>query len=167
MRNQVARHMNTFNKNSVHKNIRRNFILDDEDHIEEGIRDYSETLQHPETEEDNKQMVTPKWLQNIQSNAIVPISVDKTIPLELIDKYRKDCTELLSPNTIQEIEQKPGDETNPIHLIWMLKQIAEDKSMSLTKRHRWLGYIQGILVMKGSFTVEEEREYTRPMFNGS
>lgn len=49
----------------------------------------------------------------------------------------------------------------------MLQQISEDLTMSETKRHRWLGYIQGILVMKGVFTVEEEREYTRPLFNGT
>ena len=49
----------------------------------------------------------------------------------------------------------------------MLQQIKDDSEMSQTKRHRWLGYIQGVLVMKGVFSVEEEREYTRPIFNGS
>lgn len=158
-RNHVAQHMNTFNKNSVHKDLRRASLLDDDYSIEEGLEDYN-----------NQQVevnMTPKWLQNLKDNAVQPVSGDKTIPQELLDKYRQDCINLLPPNSVIVVEQKPGEETHPIHLIWMLQQIASDQTMSQTKRHRWLGYIQGILVSKGAFTVEEEREYTRPMFNGA
>lgn len=34
------------------------------------------------------------------------------------------------------------------------------------KLHRWLGYIQGILIAAGELTVREERERTRPIFHG-
>ena len=157
-RNHVAQHMNTFNKNSIHKDLKRAFLLEDDDHIEEGLQELNEK---------DDLMPTPKWLQNLHSSSVLPKSADKTIPTELIEKYVKDCISLLPPNAIQGIEQKPGDETNPIHLLWMLQQITEDETMSQTKRHRWLGYIQGVLVMKGVFTVTEERDYTRPIFNGN
>lgn len=160
MRNQVARHMNTFNKNSVHKDLRKASLLDDDYFVEEGFIEYSE-------KDEEQVMPTPVWLQNLKSNAEVLKDADKTIPCELLDKYKKDCISLLPPNSVLSIEQKPGDETNPIHLIWMLQQIKDNTEMSQTKRHRWLGYIQGVLVMKGVFSVEEEREYTRPIFNGA
>lgn len=160
MRNQVARHMNTFNKNSIHKDLRRVSLLDDDYFVEEGFTEYNE-------KDEEQIMPTPVWLQNLKYNADILKDADKTIPCELLDKYKKDCISLLPPNSVLSIEQKPGDETNPIHLIWMLQQIKDDSEMSQTKRHRWLGYIQGVLVMKGVFSVEEEREYTRPIFNGA
>lgn len=159
MRNQVARHMNTFNKNSIHKDLRRASLLDDDYFVEEGFTEYNE-------KDEEQIMPTPVWLQNLKYNADILKDADKTIPCELLDKYKKDCISLLPPNSVLSIEQKPGDETNPIHLIWMLQQIKDDSEMSQTKRHRWLGYIQGVLVMKGVFSVEEEREYTHPIFNG-
>lgn len=159
-RNQVARYMNTFNKNSIHKDLRRESLLDNGYSIEEGLDDY--ILNKEETI-----MPTPRWLQTLKDNAVLPKNEDKTIPCELLDKYEKDCISLLPPNSVLSIEQKPGDETNPVHLIWMLQQIKDNSEMSQTKRHRWLGYIQGVLVMKGVFNVEEEREYTRPIFNGA
>ena len=159
-RNQVARYMNTFNKNSIHKDLRRESLLDNDYSIEEGLDDY--ILNKEETI-----MPTPRWLQTLKDNAVLPKNEDKTIPCELLDKYKKDCISLLPPNSVLSIEQKQGDETNPVHLIWMLQQIKDNSEMSQTKRHRWLGYIQGVLVMKGVFSVEEERGYTRPIFNGS
>ena len=159
-RNQVARYMNTFNKNSIHKDLRRESLLDNDYSIEEGLDDY--ILNKEETI-----MPAPRWLQTLKDNAVLPKNEDKTIPCELLDKYKKDCISLLPPNSVLSVEQKPGDETNPVHLIWMLQQIKDNSEMSQTKRHRWLGYIQGVLVMKGVFNVEEEREYTRPIFNGA
>lgn len=52
------------------------------------------------------------------------------------------------------------------HLISMLERIGADPSMSDTKRHRWLGYVQGIMVLRGIIDVDTERNYTRPIFNG-
>lgn len=56
--------------------------------------------------------------------------------------------------------------TNMNHIMWMLYQIINDSSMSHTKRHRWLGFIQGVLVMNGLLNVETERNNTREIFNG-
>jgi ubiquinone biosynthesis protein UbiJ len=34
----------------------------------------------------------------------------------------------------------------------------------LVKLSRWLGYVQGKIIAEGLTTVEEEREWTRPLF---
>lgn len=36
--------------------------------------------------------------------------------------------------------------------------------LSLMKLNRWLGYIQGTLIAAGATTVEDERDFTRPIF---
>ncbi len=56
-------------------------------------------------------------------------------------------------------------QTRDEHLAWMLTKLSDD-DMSDTKKHRWLGYIQGCMVMKGYLSVEYERNATRPIFNG-
>jgi hypothetical protein len=40
---------------------------------------------------------------------------------------------------------------------------VEDK-LPLCKLNRWLGYIQGVLIIHGFCTVESERDFTRPLF---
>ncbi len=32
------------------------------------------------------------------------------------------------------------------------------------KMHRWLGFVQGVLAARGAIRVDEERNYTRPIF---
>lgn len=71
---------------------------------------------------------------------------------EIIDRYIK----LLDANPI-------CDSNNPTensHLVWMLLEIKSG-DIQHTKAHRWLGYIQGIMVSKGLITVNEERDKTR------
>ena len=84
----------------------------------------------------------------------------------LLEKYKNDCRRLIDTHELIEIRQLEDDETNPIHLLWMLDMIENDKTQSITKKHRWLGYIQGVLVCKNVFSVQEEREYTRDILNG-
>lgn len=53
------------------------------------------------------------------------------------------------------------------HLMWMLITIKyNDDNMSDTKRHRWLGYIQGCLTCHGIIVVKDEMEITRSIFKG-
>lgn len=52
------------------------------------------------------------------------------------------------------------------HLIFMLDKLKNDKEMSETKKHRWLGYVQGILTQLNLISVEEERDFTRNIFKG-
>ncbi|WP_391557173.1 hypothetical protein [Robertmurraya sp.] len=52
------------------------------------------------------------------------------------------------------------------HLLWMLQVIISDQSLSETKRNRWLGFIQGVLVCKGDIEIKSERDSTREIFKG-
>ena len=67
---------------------------------------------------------------------------------------------------VLEIKPLEGDETNDIHLLWMLHELTNNTEQSETKKHRWLGYIQGIMTVKGYINVLEERELTRNIFKG-
>lgn len=59
------------------------------------------------------------------------------------------------------------DKTSDKHLLWMTYEIKFNHKQSLTKKHRWLGYIQGVMVMKGYIDVDGERDGTRDILNGS
>lgn len=59
----------------------------------------------------------------------------------------------------------PEYPTSHCHLSWMLTELGSDE-MSETKKHRWLGYIQGCMVCHELITVEDERNSTRSIFNG-
>ncbi|QJT71029.1 hypothetical protein GR7B_00231 [Vibrio phage vB_VcorM_GR7B] len=63
--------------------------------------------------------------------------------------------------------EDPDDPTAVHHLAWMLRQIVDDSLSSDTKANRWLGFVQGTLVLMGHLDVEEERENTRGIFNGA
>lgn len=39
------------------------------------------------------------------------------------------------------------------------------KNFPIDKSNRWLGYIQGILTINKIINVEEERDFTRPLFH--
>jgi hypothetical protein len=74
--------------------------------------------------------------------------------------------ELLTTKDIKPIEAHNNDYTSWPHLAWMLTKIINDTSMSETKTHRWLGFIQGCLIKDELLTVSEQREMTRSIFNG-
>lgn len=88
---------------------------------------------------------------------------------EIIERYRKILTQeimIAQPDAIIVIQLIEGDEQNDIHLLAMLDIIQNDPSQTITKKNRWLGYVQGIMISKGYITVREERELTRAIFNG-
>lgn len=84
----------------------------------------------------------------------------------IITRYINLLMYKLGDSKIVVTEPKEGDETNDVHLLWMLKQIRYNESQSETKKHRWLGFVQGVMVSKGYLTVAEERGLTRPILNG-
>lgn len=54
------------------------------------------------------------------------------------------------------------------HLFWMCETMVnnlKDDDYPLDKASRWLGYVQGCLVMKGMLNVDEERDFSRPLFS--
>lgn len=60
-----------------------------------------------------------------------------------------------------EVESEPGYTYK--HLRWMIDQIRTGVVQG-EKSHRWLGFIQGILIREDHFKVNEERDFTRPYF---
>lgn len=77
---------------------------------------------------------------------------------ELVDRY----ITLLGQST-----RVGNDEVGVDHLIWMLETIRDDSTQSITKKHRWLGYVQCALILEHKLTtVETERDFTRTIFNG-
>lgn len=88
---------------------------------------------------------------------------------EIVKRYKQILKQEVSaayPGVIIKIKPMPGEETHDIHLLWMLSEIKENRHQTLTKKHRWLGYIQGVMTSKGYITVTEERELTRDILNG-
>lgn len=60
---------------------------------------------------------------------------------------------------------KRGDKDAPTwtipYLIWMIEQIILHPEWEIDKAHRWVGYIQGVMVARGYVTVDDERERVR------
>lgn len=40
----------------------------------------------------------------------------------------------------------------------------KEQTITYDKANRWVGFIQGVLIANGITTVENERDYTRPLF---
>ena len=64
---------------------------------------------------------------------------------------------------IRELTPCPNDETNDWHLLWMINEIQTSETMGLLQCHRWLAFIQGVMVCKHYTTVAIEREETREL----
>jgi hypothetical protein len=56
------------------------------------------------------------------------------------------------------------------HLAWMCKQMVmnlDEPEYPIDKAARWLGYIQGVMVMKKHIDVNVERDFSRPLFQAA
>jgi len=62
--------------------------------------------------------------------------------------------------------QEPGNNPSMHHLVWMLDQLQWDSTQSPTKKHRWIGYIQGVLIERGIMDMATERTITRDILRG-
>lgn len=78
----------------------------------------------------------------------------------LLDRY-DDCL-ADTRNTLPETGYQSAE-----HLRGMITQLRYDTSQSLTKKHRWLGYIQGVMCAYGILDVDTERDLTREIFRGA
>lgn len=77
------------------------------------------------------------------------------VPFEVMHRYW-----LLLENVEPNCEEEPG--TSLPHIKWMLGTMQAFTDVE--KQMRWLGFIQGVLIMNGLTTVTEERNFTRPFF---
>lgn len=88
------------------------------------------------------------------------------ISQEILERYNQILINNSNETAVYKIEPLFGDETNVKHLLWMLQEIEMNTEQTLTKKHRWLGFVQGVIIAKGWTTVAEERDATRELFNG-
>lgn len=77
---------------------------------------------------------------------------------EICERYIKELNNCKLPNSPYQSNE---------HLKWMLVEILVNEDQSLTKKHRWLGYVQGILVANFVINVDNERNLTRNLFKGA
>lgn len=78
---------------------------------------------------------------------------------ELLERYRE---------ILREAQDWPAaDKAGREHLLWMLDELERREEQSLTKKHRWLGFVQGVMIAAGLTTVDDERDETRALFNGA
>ena len=85
-------------------------------------------------------------------------------------EFYRDMLRKKHVKAVNHTEIENGDPTSLEHLLWMCEfcatQVRDDgHGMSVDKYSRWLGFIQGCIIMHGLTTVEAERNRTRPWFN--
>lgn len=78
----------------------------------------------------------------------------------IVDRYKQ----IIDKNLDGDLETDPYQKLS--HLRWMLDEIVSNDTQSITKKHRWLGFVQGVLIAKKLTTVDIERDFTRDLLNG-
>jgi hypothetical protein len=88
-------------------------------------------------------------------------SENKPIHGDFYPELRQRYFDLLNCSPVEDSNSALNDS----HLAWMLTELS-NPDMSETKKHRWLGYIQGVLAAKSHIIVNDERDATRDVFKG-
>ncbi|MDW9531930.1 hypothetical protein RWE87_13570 [Sinorhizobium meliloti] len=83
---------------------------------------------------------------------------ERSIHEDILRRYDQ---KLIDGGADTRCEPVPG--THPHHLRWMLQQLYNG-NVTGEKAHRWLGFIQGVMIVGGWLTVQVERDFTRPYF---
>ena len=116
-----------------------------------------------------------KWVDsmyNFNNGHIIPVVIDVSEKETQQDIYSVRCAttelckryiEILSP--LKDIEKDSLEFTSNNHLIDMCQTIIDNTTLPEDKISRWLGFIQGVMVMKGYTTVNIERDFSRPLFH--
>ena len=86
----------------------------------------------------------------------------------LFERYRTLCTAALAAGAPPLAPADAPAETALPHLVWMCDAaLASLDADPIDKGSRWLGYVQGVLVMRGLVTVGAERDFSRPLFHAA
>lgn len=102
----------------------------------------------------------------IKSPAVWTGAAIDPVIMKLAQHYQTLIAVALNTKTVALNDTRLGENTSPKHLQWMLTEIQVNHDQELTKKHRWLGFVQGMLVAHGVTTVPVERDYTRNILNG-
>lgn len=71
---------------------------------------------------------------------------------------------------LERLPQDPTDqsEIGLANLAWMCRTAIEGiDSYPVDKLSRWLGFVQGVLALRGHIKVSEERDFSRPLFHAA
>lgn len=82
---------------------------------------------------------------------------------QLTQGYRSSINAVVG---IEFSENRFGDKTSLNHLKWMLDEIDNNPDQTMTKKHRWFGFVQGLVIAYGITTVDQERDKTRNLLAG-
>lgn len=81
---------------------------------------------------------------------------EPTIHIDILRRY----DDFLASKT-KRVECIPTPGYTYPHMRWMIAEIREGRVVG-DKAHRWLGFIQGVLIREDHFKLNEERDFTRP-----
>lgn len=90
-----------------------------------------------------------------------PTVGDRFYP-EILQRYK---SLILEKESLLPITEELKEES-AAHLLWMINVLSTNEGQTFTKKHRWLGYIQGVLCTHKLTDVNTERNLTRGIFNG-
>ena len=86
---------------------------------------------------------------------------------ELCQRYRRMAVDALEGRSAS--NHSLPSEFQASHLMVMLEQLqfSPMAQQSLSKKHRWLGFVQAACIAQGWTDVQTERDHTRDIFNGA
>lgn len=102
----------------------------------------------------------------VKSPAVWDGATIDPVVMQLAQHYHTLLSVAIDTKAVALNDVRLGENTSPKHLQWMLTEIQVNHDQELTKKHRWLGFIQGLMVAHGITTVPLERDYTRNILNG-
>jgi hypothetical protein len=84
---------------------------------------------------------------------------------EVIGNLLPMIDEQLQFETLYGRDEKEQKEVSAENLSWMAHHILSNRELPSDKISRWLGFIQGVLAMRGLLSVAAERDATRGIFH--
>lgn len=100
------------------------------------------------------------WASEIQKP---DVPIEKQVLLSLFSHYTRQLPFMWN---IESERENIQEEFSNKHLGWMCHTAIENIiAWPDDKLNRWLGYIQGVMAMKGYVRVKEERDKTRELFH--
>lgn len=87
--------------------------------------------------------------------------------MTLHETHKKMFERYLSKLQIYRYYSTDDYRTSYPHLIWMCEEMIKKLSSEkypIDKAARWLGFVQGCLTERNIITVDEERDFSRPLF---
>ena len=84
------------------------------------------------------------------------MSQKELVAMQVAIAYAKHLLVRLS--NMAEIDSVEDDDCKLSHLQYMCQQIVDAEDWSVTKMHRWVGYVQGVLVTRKYSSVQTERD---------